>query len=569
MPFQNWSKRTKIIVATVTTVSVLALALGLGLGLGLRKKDNALPDAVDGNQLLSAKCPNFNALGPNGKQVTVEGIYRKAMQVGTLETSKYQFVLEYGTGSSMELLTILVDMSTGKWLQANVASGAVIRTTGVKTDCSIRVAYDSKNDPSKPTTNTDINVVTSTTRIVQPTTTNGGNTVTNKPTTTVNPPKPTTNVQSTTTNNVQTTTNNVQTTTNNVQTTTTTVNPPPTPTPGVLKIAVVLFGFSNDPAPAETGETFLNNLMYGNGPNGMIQVFDKNFYGKIKFQGLKNPDKPADVFGWTTINRRNDDNCNYDDWTAEARQYFGLSEFSGYDHIIHVASNAPRCNFGGLATVPGWWSLNINTWKTDTKAIIYHEIGHNLGFDHAGSCSNLRGSKVSVTDASLASCNFAEYGDMMDLMGVPPRDENTEYKGWRFETNRRNHYKAALPAANALKLTSANSGAYSLTDAEDYDLSGNKIKSICYPMKKQRIVNGYTFDNYCLELTSSENIKFHGAYKTGVIVRMTQNTWHARSMLMQVILGVPTDYFEDADNGFKVTLVSVTPSVASIKLDLK
>lgn len=549
-PFQNWSKQTKIIVGSVTAISILALALGLGLGL---RKTEALPAAIDPNFLPSNKCPVFTTFGGKG-EVTIEGVLRVNVQEGIDGKSAVtSFVMEYGS----EKIALLVDPATEKWLSKQ--PNAVVRVTGTKTDCSLRVGYDSNNNPNEPKTNTNINVVTSTTTNVV------------RPTTTVDPPKTTTNEppKTTTTGEPPKTT----TTEEPPKTTTTTTNTP-TPTPPVvknLKIAVVLFGFSNDPAPStETGEQFMNNLFVGNGPNGMTQFFDKYFYGNIKFQGLQNASKQADVFGWQTLSVRNDDNCNFFDWTTEADKLSGISELSGYDHIIHIVNRAPLCGWGGLANVPGWWSLTRNDWSTDTKAILYHELGHNLGFNHAGSCFGISGSKVSVTDASLGSCTFSEYGDFLDIMGVPSRDESLAYQGWRFETNRRNSV-GALPSVNRINLLSGGSGGvYALSNSENFDLSGNKIVSICYPMKKKRSVGFYEFDNYCLELQGSANLNMKD-YVDGktpaVVVRMTQSQF-ARSMLLQVFMGEAGDYFEDADNAFKVTVVAISSNLASVKIDL-
>ena len=546
-PIKSWSKQTKIIVGSITAVSILALALGLGLGLGLRKTE-ALPAAVDPNFLPSNKCPVFTAFDGKG-EVTIEGVLRVNVQEGIDGKSAVtSFVLEYGS----EKIAILVDPATEKWLSK--MPNAVVRVTGTKTDCSLRVGYNANNNPDEPKTNTNINVVTSTTtNVVRPT-----NTVDPpKPTNTNEPPKPTT------TNEEPPKTTSTSTSTTNT----------PTPTPPVvknLKIAIVLFGFSNDPAPStESGEQFMTKLFQGNGPNGMTQFFEKYFYGNIKFQALKDASKQADVFGWQTLSARNDDNCNFFDWTTEADKLSGISEMSGYDHIIHIVNRAPKCDFGGLANVPGWWSLTRNDWSADTKAILYHELGHNLGFNHAGSCFGISGSKVSVTDANLGSCSFSEYGDLLDIMGVPARNEDSDYQGWRFETNRRNAV-GALPSVNRINLSGGSGGVYALSNSENFDLSGNKIVSICYPMKKKRVVGSYEFDNYCLELQGSanNNMKTYVDGKTpAVTVRMTQSLF-ARSMLLQVFMGEAGDYFEDADNAFKVTVVAISSNLASVKIDL-
>jgi hypothetical protein len=229
--------------------------------------------------------------------------------------------------------------------------------------------------------------------------------------------------------------------------------------------------------------------------------------------------------------------------------------------------------------MPGKWSLSLNTWKEELKEIVYHEIGHNLGFDHANSCDGISGGRIRITDKMLQNCTFNEYGDITDLMGSIPRNEETDYEHWRFNTYTRFKY-GSFPADNILQLLNSTSGLYNLTNADHKDPGKKNIKLILFQMRKPRTItqrfrgeNGkeeFSFDhyffNYSLELISSSNLQFHSNYKTGIIVRMND---HDSTMMPNIVLGSEGDYFEDADNGFKVTLQSITPEVASIIIDFQ
>jgi hypothetical protein len=121
------------------------LALALGLALGLRK-GSSIPDPINAKNLISNKCPNYSRLAADGKEVTIEAVLRAIMKIGATEQTN--FALEYGAPGSYEVITMIVDSATANWLRANSPSGSVVRVKGIKTDCSIRVAYDAGNDVS-------------------------------------------------------------------------------------------------------------------------------------------------------------------------------------------------------------------------------------------------------------------------------------------------------------------------------------------------------------------------------------------------------------------------------------
>lgn len=86
-----------------------------------------------------------------------------------------------------------------------------------------------------------------------------------------------------------------------------------------------------------------------------------------------------------------------------------------YDHVLYVSPNTAECAWGGLGELPG-----RRTWSNgylDTR-VIAHELGHNLGANHANAyrCADAGGAAVTLS----ATCFSSEYADPFDVMGLAP-----------------------------------------------------------------------------------------------------------------------------------------------------
>lgn len=98
--------------------------------------------------------------------------------------------------------------------------------------------------------------------------------------------------------------------------------------------------------------------------------------------------------------------CNYDDWANYADNYIQHSKklnlnVSDFDYHIYVLPDISYCKFAGLGTLSPCIPL-CRIWITGSVVneivVYFHELGHNLGLEHAWYLDN-------------------QYGDLSDAMG--------------------------------------------------------------------------------------------------------------------------------------------------------
>jgi len=193
-------------------------------------------------------------------------------------------------------------------------------------------------------------------------------------------------------------------------------------------VLVLLLNFLDSPALPFTSEK-VKEIIF----NGQIQKFyQENSYNQMYFSG--------DVYDWYTLPRNGieNGNCKWpligltDDITDMALS--NKINFGKYDLLV-VLPNHP-CMDGGYEIgtydipvgqnkyrIPQALAGSLQYYKEDSSIlpnikwtgldnILSHEIGHNLGLDHASSLD-------CGSDGSLygANCIHKEYGNLFDLMG--------------------------------------------------------------------------------------------------------------------------------------------------------
>ena len=158
------------------------------------------------------------------------------------------------------------------------------------------------------------------------------------------------------------------------------------------------------------GVNEIDNVMF-KGDVNVDKYFRELTNGAISYSG--------DVRGTFEIDASVNGACNFQNWgnqvKAQARA-MGI-DLSSYRRVVIVHPQGSQCQWRGVTTVGTPTGPQTTAWVSACKVpkVFYHELAHNLGFNHA-------------------STTTREYGDISDVMG---RATGTTKNEWCLHVSRR------------------------------------------------------------------------------------------------------------------------------------
>jgi hypothetical protein len=187
-----------------------------------------------------------------------------------------------------------------------------------------------------------------------------------------------------------------------------TVVPAATSTSGDQRTLVIVANFGD--TSVSCSNDFINDAMFAD-PTGLSvnSLYSVNSLGQVSLSGS--------VVGPYILNANSTDSCNLTGWAdaADAAATAGGENLAAYTRKLYVMplNTCPGAGFGTVGGSPSaaW------VFTCDLKGVYAHEIGHNLGMDHAATPTS-------------------EYGDTTDPMSFgsdPLRGVNAPHRqelGW-------------------------------------------------------------------------------------------------------------------------------------------
>ena len=232
------------------------------------------------------------------------------------------------------------------------------------------------------------------------------------------------------------------------------------------------------------------------------------------------------------------------------------------------------CWYGGLGSMPGNF-----TWMNSTSAPVWaHELGHNMGLPHANSCSMRDTANPQLTKSALPSylstCMNNEYGNLFDIMGSSGNlasGYNAQYLnniGWLREgqvstwagidrTYRLSLLSSASGATRAVRIPATK--ALGSFDEGDFWLQYRAKDSSFYVANVPGVV--LTMDP---SVDYLDGMGFDEEGSTGGSWLCPINNAAAESApKFTLTAGSP---FDDRLGRFRISLVSITPDVAEVRV---
>ena len=279
------------------------------------------------------------------------------------------------------------------------------------------------------------------------------------------------------------------------------------------KVAVILFSLPGA-SPSWSLEQARSRVFTAS--NSVNAFYEEESYDQISLTGKLRAD--GDVFGPFNLGGSGA-GCPYGTWDDEADQSATEAgvDLTGYQHIVYISPFVSDCPWAGIADLGGSRvNINGNFPANISTMVAAHELGHNLGLNHAGSWTCTSGGvRVQISH----SCTTSEYGDPFDTMG------NTGYRhnnGWNLAK------LGILGPENVETVTT--SGTYSIRAA----LFPTTEPTVLRVPRTRAVTSNSVTSWYYLEIRQTGGIfeSVSDATITGVSIRATAESGSPETLLL-------------------------------------
>lgn len=314
-----------------------------------------------------------------------------------------------------------------------------------------------------------------------------------------------------------------------------------------IRVAVLLVNFTRQPSEPWTRQ-FVHDIYFG-AEGSVAAYYAELSNGRVSITGS--------VFGYLTI-AADTSRCAYKSWGTAARDAAraGGIDLAAYSTIVYAFPYQPVCWWGGYARTGSSAGPGRDTWINGLFSLYLasHELGHNLGADHAGSISCTDGGEPV---AFSATCRTYAYGDPYDTMGYTGQRHMHAWHRW----------KLGLLDPDEVA-TVSESGRYLIAPAEARGADPRLIR-----------IPRASGDYYVLELRQTygefDDFPAGSPAINGISIRIVRDTGHVPSKLIDTTPATCTfidapltvgQTFADAVNHIAITTLSVGPTGAEVRI---
>jgi chitodextrinase len=313
------------------------------------------------------------------------------------------------------------------------------------------------------------------------------------------------------------------------------------------RIAVLMINFARQ-ASQPWKKDFVRDIYFG-ATDSVASYYAELSDGKVSITG--------DVFGYLTLTVSRDW-CDYKRWAAVARSAATSNgvDLSAYTNVVYAFPWQSVCWWSGFAKGGSPDLPGRDSWINGLMSlyIASHELGHNLGANHAGAITCTRdGLRVAYS----TTCSTYAYGDPFDIMGYTGQRHMQTWYRWRL---------GFLADTDVETVTT--DGTYRISTAELADGSPRVLRirrpaGDYYYLELRQPFGAY--DDYATNDPAVTGISIRIARELGSQPTKLVDTTPETCTFLDAPLGVGRT-FADGVNNISIKTLSVSPTGADVQI---